>query len=249
MNGFVLPTILGRGIGLEVVHVNVAGPAFQIDHDDGLVADPLLGCAPGAQAQDIGQSQAAGAQPADLEEAATGDAVTRLAAGSRGEDGQHGELQIRSRGGDGSHPSRRAGWQGPQLWNRCSPRLLVRGRSVPPTFHFFLRAPRIRFSTPRNPRRMGEVWPPTGLNLARGKRGFRPGGRPATKLGKAHRHGRACQHSSAACGRTQQRVCRYKCEVGMGPSKAAEFFKKKTDAPPEFVHCICRGIATSVRPD
>ena len=72
--GLELAAELGRGVGLEVVHVEVAGPAAEPEEDDrgvacvGLPASPR----PRLEAQVVGQRQAGQAEEADLQEARAG---------------------------------------------------------------------------------------------------------------------------------------------------------------------------------
>src|SRR5262245_32807885 len=65
--GWNSPAVLGRGVRLEVVHVDVAGAARQVDHDDRLVGVPRVDGALGPQAEQVGQGQTADAEGADAE--------------------------------------------------------------------------------------------------------------------------------------------------------------------------------------
>lgn len=73
-----LAAVLGRGIRLEVIHVDVAGPSGQDDQDDRLGWHPAAGCGP--QAEQVRECQAGDAQRTDPQELATADAIAETVA-------------------------------------------------------------------------------------------------------------------------------------------------------------------------
>jgi hypothetical protein len=56
-NGLELAANLGRRLGLQIVHIEVAWPAVQADHDDRLVRCIAGRCPLRPQPQQIGQSE------------------------------------------------------------------------------------------------------------------------------------------------------------------------------------------------
>ena len=84
-----LAAIFGGSVRFEIVHVDVAGAARQVDHDDGLAGRLGTDGAHRLEAQQVGEGEAAEAERPDAQEVAAGDAVAGPAGDAGSEYGQH----------------------------------------------------------------------------------------------------------------------------------------------------------------
>ena len=80
LNGFELPSALRRRVRLQVVHVDMAGTAKEINHDDGLGCNARWRSPLSPKEQEVRQGQPGRPQHAQAKEAAPGDTVTSLMA-------------------------------------------------------------------------------------------------------------------------------------------------------------------------
>jgi hypothetical protein len=91
VNGAKFPSKLGRGVGLQVKNIDLAGPSEKVDHNASVgPAETGRGWRRGRSAQDLGQAHPHGRQAADLKPIAAG--ATIASSKSRAGEPKHANL-------------------------------------------------------------------------------------------------------------------------------------------------------------